>query len=452
MGSKRNADLTTGNIPIQLIKLALPMIIGMLGMVIFNLTDTFYLGQLGADQLAALSFTFPVVLIINSFVKGVGMGSSAIISKYAGAKDYDQIKRTATDSLFLGLLVSGTVVLIGLLTIEPLFTMLGADGIILAYIEEYMSVWYIGSIMLVIPMIGNEIIRALGDTKIPGLIMGFSALMNIVLDPFLIFGIGPFPELGIRGAAIATVLSRSITAVAAILVLAFREKILDFSKIKLAHLWDSWKKILYIGVPNALVQMSRPLGAGIITGLLASYGSYVVAGFGVATKIEVLALTFPMALMSVMGPFIGQNVGCGLFDRAEKGFKIGELYSLISSTLVAVVLILFAEPIAKLFNSEPDVVNTIVLYMRLVAVSYGFQGILRIGTVALNVLNKPIQASTIILIQTFVLYIPLAILGSNLMGLNGIFVALSVSYLLTAILTHIAIKYYMKKYKEQIAL
>ncbi|MEC9489483.1 MAG: MATE family efflux transporter, partial [Halanaerobiales bacterium] len=278
------AKLTEGNITTQLIKLTLPMIVGMLGMVLFNLTDTYFVGQLGADQLAALSFTFPIVLIINSFILGIGIGTTSIISKYIGGKEQNKVRRTATDSLTLGLIMTTVIILIGISTIRPLFSLLGAEGIILDYIVEYMSIWYFGSFMVVIPMIGNNIIRALGDTKVPGLIMGISAAVNIILDPILIFGYGPFPTLGISGAAIATVFSKTITAITALGVLHFRENIISFAKFEIKKAIESWKGILYIGMPNALIQMALPVSSAIITRLLASYGVNIVAGFEVATK------------------------------------------------------------------------------------------------------------------------------------------------------------------------
>ncbi|RAK10264.1 putative MATE family efflux protein [Halanaerobium saccharolyticum] len=441
------AKLTEGNITTQLIKLTLPMIVGMLGMVLFNLTDTYFVGQLGADQLAALSFTFPIVLIINSFILGIGIGTTSIISKYIGGKEQNKVRRTATDSLTLGLIMTTVIILIGISTIRPLFSLLGAKGIILDYIVEYMSIWYFGSFMVVIPMIGNNIIRALGDTKVPGLIMGISAAVNIILDPILIFGYGPFPTLGISGAAIATVFARTITAITALGVLHFRENIIYFGKFEIKKAIESWKGILYIGMPNALIQMALPVSSAIITRLLASYGVNIVAGFGVATKIEFFAMSFIMALNSVMGPFIGQNLGSKLFKRVDKGFKFGELFSLLIGITITVILVVFAEPVARIFNSNPEVIDTVVKYLVIVSFTYGFQGILKINSTILNVLNKPVHAALLIFTQTFILYIPLAYLGSNLIGIGGIFGALALSYLLSGILAHKAVKKYLREYK-----
>jgi len=445
-----NAKLTQGNISKQLVNLALPMILGMLGMITFNLIDTFFIGQLGAEQLAAMSFTFPVVLVIHSIAAGVALGSSSIVSKLVGEGNHYKISRLSTDSLILGLLVNLLLTCIGLLTIKPLFTLLGAKGNILIYIEEYMTIWYLGMIMLVIPQIGNNIIRALGDTKTPSLIMAVAALTNTILDPLLIFGIGPFPELGIQGAAIATVISRTLTFVVALYILKYRENLIPLEKIAFSKLIASWKQILYIGVPNALIQMALPVGAGIVTRLLSTYGTKVVASFGVATKIESFALAFTGALAIVIGPFIGQNIGAKKFDRVTQGYRTIAIFSLVTGTTLALILGIFSRSIASVFTKDLEVINTIVLYIRIVPIAYAFQGILRIGSTILNVLNKPFHSSTLIMTQIFVLYIPLAILGSNLFGLTGIFGALSLSYLISGSLAHFEIKRQFAKYKDNL--
>jgi putative MATE family efflux protein len=353
-------------------------------------------------------------------------------------------------SLILGFMLNILLTFLGLLTIKPLFTLLGATGNTLLYINQYMTVWYVGMIALVIPQIGNNIIRALGDTKTPSLIMAIAAITNAILDPLMIFGIGPFPALGIQGAAMATVASRGLTFIVALYVLTHRENLINISKITLRELTDIWKKILYIGIPNALIQMALPIGAGIITRLLSVYGIKVVASFGVATKIESFALAFTGALAIVAGPFTGQNLGAQKFDRVMEGHKVAEIFSLIVGVTMAVILGVWARPIASIFSKDSEVINTIVLYIRIVPMAYAFQGILRIGSTILNVLNKPFHSSGLILIQIFALYIPLAILGSRTFGVAGIFGALTLSYLLSGIMAHFEAKRQFIKYTNQI--
>ena len=206
MSKSKRVNVTEGSVNKVLRDLTIPMLFGVLGMVAFNLADTYYVSQLGTAKIAALSFTFPVVLIVNSITLGIGIGAAAVISKAFGENEKEKVKRLSTDSLLLGLFISLFTITIGLVTIKPLFTLMGAKSDTMPYIQQYMSIWYMGVPFVVVPMIGNNAIRALGDTKIPSSVMFFAALMNIILDPLLIFGIWIFPEMGVRGAALATVI------------------------------------------------------------------------------------------------------------------------------------------------------------------------------------------------------------------------------------------------------
>ncbi len=175
-------------------------------------------------------------------------------------------------------------VVFGLLTIKPLFTMLGATSEVMPYIESYMRIWYLGVLFVVIPMVGNNSIRAMGDTKTPGIVMMIAAIVNTILDPILIFGLGPFPRLEVAGAAIATVIARMTTFTVALYVLIIREKVVELKKVPFDEVLESWKTILFIGLPNAMAKVIMPIGIGIITGLMARESIEAVAGYGVAAK------------------------------------------------------------------------------------------------------------------------------------------------------------------------
>lgn len=286
-----------------------PMIIGALSAVIFNLTDTFFIGKLGSNELSAISFTFPVILVVGCIAQGLGMGASAMISRAVGEKNKEKVQQLTTDSLLLTFFVSVLFSIAGLLTICPLFSFLGASNEILNLISEYMSIYYFGMIAVLVPRVGNNAIRAKGDVKVPGLIMMISAITNLVLDPFLIFGIGPFPRMELAGAATSTVIARAVTLIASISFLYFRDKLILLKTPDFKSVIKSWKEQLYIGLPVSGVHMLTPVLMGIITRMLSSYGPEIVAAFGVASRIESLVLIFFLAFSSVLGPFIGQNLG-----------------------------------------------------------------------------------------------------------------------------------------------
>jgi len=433
------SKLTTGPVGRTLTNLTIPMTFGLLAMVAFNLVDTFYVGKLGRDQLAALSYTFPVVLVIVSIALGLGFGASAVISRAIGEGNHHKVKRLTTDAILLSFSIVLVFVITGLFTIKPLFTNLGATPEIIKMINSYMKIWYIGMPFVVVPMVGNNAIRATGDTKTPSAIMLMAVFINMILDPLFIFGIGPFPQLGLQGAAIATVFSRFFTFTIASYVLIKREKMISFKLPKISEMLNSWKTILYIGVPIASSRVIIPISIGIVTRLVSNYGQYAVAGFGVCTKIEFFSLAVVKALATSYGPFIGQNLGARKFERVIRSIKISKRFAMYWGVGLTILLFLAAKPLATLFNKDLSVISTISLYFTIVPISFGLQGVYVLSNTALNVLNRPFHAAGLTIIQMFVLYIPLAYFGSHYFQLKGIFAGIAVAYMVTGIVSNMVL-------------
>ncbi len=420
-------SLTEGSISNRLIGLTLPMVWGIFALVAFNLADTYYVGQLGTDRLAAMSFTFPVVMTLGSLAMGLGVGASSIIARAIGQGDRSRVQRFTTNSLTLGVVAVAVLVSLGLFTIDPLFTALGAGADVLPFVRQYMQVWYIGMVFLVIPMIGNSAIRASGDTLTPSLIMTFAAGFNILLDPLLIFGLWGFPELGLTGAAWATVIARAMTLVASLLVLKFKEQMLSSHFPDLEETLWCWRDILYVGLPAAGSSMITPISIGIITSLLAVHGSVAVAGFGVASRVESFAMIVLMALSVSIGPFVGQNWGAEKYERVIKALHQSYLFCLGWGVLMAVLLAASASRIVPLFNTDPEVIAIATTYLWIVPISYGTAGIIQVANSVFNALGRPIPAVIMTVMRMFVLYIPLAYLGSRWLGPLGIFLAATIS-------------------------
>lgn len=442
---KNKARLTEGHILFMLIRLTLPMILGMFSMVAFNLADTFFVAKLGTLQLAALSFTFPVVLILNSIALGIGVGTSAVISRAIGSNDTENVKRLTTDSLILGVLLTLIVAVLGMLTIDPLFTLLGADAETLPLIRSYMMIWYPGIVFVVIPMIGNSAIRASGNMLIPGLIMTLSALLNIIMDPLLIFGIGFLPRLEIEGAALATIGARGISMLCSLSILYFHQKMITFSRTVFENILTSWKKILYIGIPASLTQLIMPLGVGVITAILARSGNSYVAAYGVASRIEFFILAPIMALSTVMNPFIGQNLGSNNIQRISSGVKSSYLLSTIWIFIVSIIVILFRTQIASIFAKEQIIISIIIFYMLILIPGYFFQGVFIINNQSFNGLHLPLFSGALMVIEIFVLAIPFAFLGRMLYDWQGVFIGLSIAYILAGVISVTTMNLKLKK-------
>jgi len=438
------ASLIDGPIAPKLISLTIPMLFGIMGMVIFNLVDTIYIGQLGTAELAALSFTFPVVMMVTSLGLGIGVGASTLISFAIGEGNQLKVQRITTDSLVLSLLLVAIFVAVGYLTIDPLFTLLGATPDIIILIREYMEIWYLGVPFVIVPMVGNNALRAKGDMKTPAAIMIAIVIVNIILDPLLIFGLGPFPELGLKGAAIATVFARAISLFIGLYVLHYRNNMLTFSSPGIREVILSWKNLLSIALPAAGSKMIVPVAIGIVTQLIANYGPAPVAAFGAAARAEFFMLAIVIALSSVINPFVGQNIGANKVDRAREALRLALRFALLWGAGSFLVLFLFANPIARLFSSEEEVINNIVLYLHIIPFGYALRGVFDIVTNVLNVLRKPLQSAGLVFMQMIVLIVPLIYLGSYYYGIQGIFIGLVVANLIAGTIGYIVLNQQMK--------
>ena len=428
-------DLSSGNIRQQLVSLTWPMLFGMMGIIIFNLVDTYFVGKLGVQQLAAMSFSFPVVMFLNSLSQGIGIGTSSLISRNIIHTDPKEVKMMASRALVLGFIVVLVFVIAGIYTIRPLFSALGAENEVLDFVHDYMKIWYLGVPFVVLPMIGNNIIRATGNTFIPGMIMVAIAVLNGILDPFLIFGIGFFPEMGIKGAALATVIVRAIGLVATLVIL-IKEGLISIKLGRVKEILQTWKQVLYIGGPAALTMLITPLSVGVLTRILASYGKEAVAAFGVASRVEMLALMTVGALGSVLIIFVGQNLSKLKFDRIKSALNLSGKFSLLWSILIYVLLIFFGYSIASAFTDDTNVIEIAKSYFLIIGVSYGFQGLSMLSANAYNGLNKPLPSTFFSVLRMLVLYVPLAWLGSHLFGINGIFWAGLVANVIVGVMSY----------------
>ncbi len=416
---KIKANLTEGAVARTLLRLAAPMFIAMAAMMGFNLIDTFFIGRLGTEQLAAMGFTVAVVMVSSSINQGLGVGTTAVVARAIGANDHQGARRFTIDAVLLGVVVSTTLATVGLLTLDPLFRTLGASGQVLEYIKQYMGIWYLGIPLIVMPQIGNSGLRATGDTKTPAKIMIGAMLTNLVLDPLLIFGLGPFPALGIRGAAVATVMSYGVALTLSATVLR-RRGLLTFERPRLSEVLGSWKTITAVGVPAALTQLVAPVSIGVVTAIVARYGVAAVAGFGVAGRLEMFVFMFVMALGAALVPFVGQNWGAGNKARVGSAVRVGVTYAMVWGAVAWLVALVLGAGIAAVFNDDPAVVKVVTNYMTIVFPSLTLMGALLVVSQSFNALHRPMFSLALSLLRMFVLYVPLAYAGSALFGLVGV--------------------------------
>jgi putative MATE family efflux protein len=428
-------DLLKAPIPTTLIRMAWPMSWGILSIVGFNLADTYFLGQLGKLELAAISFTFPVVTFFSSLALGMATATSSLVSRAVGEGNHNKIIRYTSDSLSFALIVVFFSVILGFITIEPLFRLLGATDDVLPLIKEYMVIWYSGMVFVTVPMVGNGAIRARGDTKTAAKIMLVAGLTNVILDPIFIFGWIGIPALGMKGAAIATVIARATTLLAAVNVLKNRYQMISFKRPPFADAIHSWKRIISIAVPAAGSNLITPTVWSFITAIVAKLGTDAVAAFGVVSKIESFAVIVIFAISSSVAPLVGQNFGAQNFQRVKYSVLTGFGLAMLWGFIVAIPLFFFGSNVISWFSDDQNIISLGSSYFLFVPWSFGLLGMRIISCSSFNSIGKPFLATLLIIIHMVVLYAPLITVGASTWEMKGVFYAQTLANVLAAIFT-----------------
>ncbi len=435
--SASRATLTEGPVRAHLISLTTPMIWGILAMMSFNVIDTWFCAQLGAPELAAMSFTFPVVMVIISLGIGLMAGTSSVIARAIGRGDEKRVRRLTTDALAFSVLISLALSVVGILTLEPLFRLLGASEDLLPLISDYMLVWYAGLVAVIPPMAGMGAIRATGDSRFQSRLLIVASVVNLILDPLLIFGLLGLPRLELQGAAVATIAARATTIAAGFWALHYKHRMMSFEWPRLSEVLGSWGSVLHVGLPAAGTNVIIPASTAVVVAMIAGFGHEAVAGFGAASRIEGLSLVVFFAMSAVIGPFVGQNLGAGKQDRIDEANRRCAVFCLLFGLSVAAVLALAAKPLIALFSNDARVLEVGAAYLWIVPVSYGAAGIVMVVNAAFNGLGRPFPAVAVSTLRMVVLYLPLAWAGGRLFGVYGIFAAAGISNVLAGVTAYI---------------
>lgn len=448
MASSKKNDLLKGEIRPTLVSMTLPMIIGMIMLMTFSIVDTFFVSLIGTNELAAISFTFPVTFTVISLNIGLGIGASAVIGSNLGSGNTSRAKILATGSILLAVLLVGVLSVIGYFNIDFVFGLMGANDELLPLIYDYMSVWYLSGVLLAVPMVGNAVLRASGDTKTPSIIMAAGGGINAILDPILIFGYLGFPAMGIQGAAIATCVAWAVCVVWILWLLAVKRGLMEPRMLDWSEFKESSKGILVIGLPAAGSNMLTPISAAVVTAIVATYGAEAVAAWGVGNRLESIASIVVLALSMSLPPLISQNFGAQQFKRIFDAYKLCIQFVIVWQLIVFAILFLIAPYIAQIFAEEESVSKYIVMFLTIVPLGYGLQGIIILTNSSFNAMHKPLEAMWLSIIRLFVCYIPFVALGSHFYGLLGIFWGCVIANIFAAIVSFAWFNRELKRQKD----
>ncbi len=431
-----------GSIPRYLFRQTGIMFMGVLLLTSFTLVDIYFIAQIDTQALTAVSFTTTPVLLVVSFMLGIGSGIAAVLSNKIGARNEDKINKVLKSSLWLGGAIGLAFTISGYLIHEWVFAWLGADDAMISKIGEYMFMLYPGFTLLSLLVVALSIIRAYGNTSIPSMSAALIVIINAGLDPLLIFGWKFIPALGVKGAALATCIGLTIGLAFAFIKLwqfgGLPKYLLSGKEVT-----REWREILHIATPIATTNALLPLGNSFIVKLLAEQNEKAVAAYGIGYRIDMFAILFFTALTATLTPFIGQNRGVNNTNRITRGI----LYSMGGAVSIAILLaniFYFArQHIGSFFTEEPPVLSYLETYLGIVPLGYAFNGILMISLAVLTVSYQPLKAALLAILHLFGLYIPLAFWLADTAGVLGIFWAYPISLLVASVLGLLLIKKYV---------
>jgi putative MATE family efflux protein len=425
------------------------MVIEMTMQSTFNIIDLFWVGKLGPEAIASVSLAGVILMVYFSIIIGIATSSSALVARRIGAKDHEGANYIIFQALFLGILVSIVFGYIGFDNARFFITKLGGTNDVIREGTLYLKVMFAGSIAVVLLFIINGIFRGVGDAVEAMYVLLFSNILNIIIDPLLIFGIGPFPELGVQGAAVATILARSFGILLQIYILmngTGRIK-LSFKKISI-NLGIIWQ-IIIIGIPASGQLLLRMIGMVIIMRIVALFGTFVIAAYGIATRIFQFILFPGFGLGNASATLVGQNLGAGNPKRAEQSAWITGVVTMLLLGGCAVVFFIFAGSLIKIFNGDKTVISFGITCLRIISISYLFNGLGVVLSRSFMGAGDTLSPFIINGLTLWLLQLPLAfVLAKPLdFGVNGIWMAITVSNIINVLISAAWFKVGRWKYK-----
>lgn len=404
-----------------------PLAAALLVMFALQLAETWLTGLLGPAALAAMGFAAPVVLAAMSFGIGLGAGASAVVARALGAGEA-RVARFATDALWLAAMVALAVAVPGWLAAPWLLRALGAEGEVHALALGYLRAWMPGAVPLLVGMVALSIIRAAGDTRFQGAALAGAGALAFALDWPLAFGVPGLgvPGLGVTGLAVAAGL-----AWASMLALSLRRLralgLLDLARPTGTIFIASARRVLRVGLPAAGANAIIPVATGLFTAMIAAEGAAAVAGFGIGSRAEALAMTAFFALSAVANPFAAQNAGAGRLDRVQAGMRAAMLFCAIFGLALGVLFWLAGPALAAAFTDDPAVAASAARYFAILPWGFGAVGAIAVAGAAFNGLERPLAGVAVSLARTLALGVPAAWLGGQVGGETGLLLGILIA-------------------------
>lgn len=436
-GSER--DFTQGSLGVAIFILAVPMIIEMFAESLFALVDIYFVSHLGANAVAVVGITESMMYIIYAVAIGISIGATAVVARRVGEKDMEGAARAATHSIYLGIFASIVIGVIGIVFAPQLLSLMGASPEVIAEGTNFTRIMVGGNIVVMMIFLLNSIFRGAGDAAIAMRVLWFANILNIILGPCFIFGVSFFPELGVTGAAVGTTIGRGMGAAMAAYYLFFGKRRISVRREHFAFDGALLRNLLKVSAPAVFqffVQTASWVGlVRVITG----FGTVAVAGYQIGIRVVIFALLPSLGLANAAATLVGQNLGAGKPERAEKAVWTAVFYNSIVQTSIGILFVIFAEQIAAFFIEDASVRSYAADALRIIAYGFLFYAVGMVLETAFNGAGDTWTPTYIALGVFWAFEVPLAYYLSYKVGMgpHGVFWSITIAFSVLAVVSAI---------------
>jgi len=448
-GSQR--DFTRGSIPGHIVMFSLPLFAGNLLQMLYNVVDSVWVGQvIGKHALGAVTVSQPLIFALISLVVGLTMATTTLVGQYRGAGQEDLVRRTIGTSLTLLAVLGAVMGLVGVVFRYPLLRLIATPEEIIHDSAAYLGIFMGGILVLFLYNTLGAILRGLGDANTPLIALAVATGLNILLDGVFILGLGPVPQMGVPGAAIATVIAQGVSAVWLLRWMLRKSDLIALSRDYFRVDWNLAGRIFRIGLPAGLQQAVVSFGMVTVTALINSFGPDVVAAFGAAQRLDQAAFLPSMSMGLAVTSVVAQNLGAGKLDRVSSAVKWCAGLGVLITSLVTVVAVVKPTLLIALFNREPDVLAAGSLYLRINGWSYIFFALIFVLGGVMRGAGDTMATLVMTIIGLWVVRVPAAYLLAARMGPAGIWMGILISAV-ASFLLHLGY-YATGRWKRKVAL
>jgi putative MATE family efflux protein len=443
-------DFTEGSLSRAILLLSIPAVLEMIMESVFVISDIFFVSRLGADAVATVGITESMVTIIYAIAIGLGTATTSMVSRRIGEKHGDDASRTAFQAILTGLIVSVIIGIPGALLAEKLLHLMGASNVISGNMSGYTQIMLGGNVVIMMLFIINAIFRSAGDAAVAMKVLWIGNIINIILDPCFIFGLGPFPQLGVTGAAVATNIGRGTAVLVQFYLLFSGKKRIRLSFKHLAVDFKIMLKLLRISIGSIGQNLIGTTSWIALVRIISIFGSEVVAGYTIAIRIVGFTILPSWGISNASSTLVGQNLGAKKPDRAERAVWVTGWVNMVLLGVIGLILFLFPEVFIRMFISSENVLRPGVLCLRIISIGFISYGL---GMVLVNSFNGAGDTSTPLKINIFAFWlfeIPLAWFLSLKAGMKeeGVFIAIVMAETLMTIVAWLVFRRGKWKMKE----